>query len=120
MVMIESRLKFLFDIQKLLQQWGLTTHQAHLVNIASGVFFILLLAFLSDVIARRIFIIVIARLVARTTTIWDDILLERRVFNRLSHLAPGLVLWYSVGFVLLAGIEMVNRNGRFMTGISPT
>ena len=98
--MIETKLKFLFDIQKLLQQWGFTTYQAHMVNIAFGVFFILLLAFLSDVITRRIIVMVIARLVARTKTIWDDILLERRVFNRLSHLAPAIVLWYSVGFVL--------------------
>ncbi len=104
--MIETKLKFLFDIQKLLHQWGLTTYQAHRVNIAFGVFFILLLAFLSDVITRRILVIVIARLVARTKTIWDDILLERRVFNRLSHLAPAIILWYSVGFVL-AGYPVV-------------
>jgi miniconductance mechanosensitive channel len=104
--MIETKLKFLFDIQKLLHQWGLTTYQANRVNIAFGVFFILLLAFLSDVTTRRILVIVIARLVARTKTIWDDILLERRVFNRLSHLAPAIILWYSVGFVL-AGYPVV-------------
>ena len=104
--MIETKLKFLFDIQKLLQQWGFTTYQAHTVNIAFGVFFIFLLAFLSDVITRRIIVMVIARLVARTKTIWDDILLERRVFNRLSHLAPAIILWYSVGFVL-AGYPVV-------------
>jgi len=39
-------------------------------------------------------------MVAKTKTIWDDILLERKVFNKLSHLAPAIVLWYSVGHVL--------------------
>jgi miniconductance mechanosensitive channel len=104
--MIETKLKFLFDIQKLLQQWGLTPYQADVINIAFGVFFILFLAFLSDIVIRRVIVIVIARLVARTKTIWDDILLKRRVFNRLSHLAPAVILWHSVGFVL-AGYPVV-------------
>jgi miniconductance mechanosensitive channel len=98
--MIQTKLKFLFDIQNLMQQWGLSLQQAQTANFIFGIFFILLLAFLSDVITRRVIILVIERLVARTKTIWDDILLEKKVFNRLSHLAPALVLWHSVGYVL--------------------
>ena len=97
----DTKLKFLFDIQKLLQQWGFGSGQAQSLNIVFGIFFILLLAFLSDIITRRVIIMVITRLVARTRTIWDDILLEKKVFNRLSHLAPAIVLWHSVGYVLL-------------------
>ncbi len=97
---VNTKLKFLFDIQRLLQQWGLDAEQAQTINIAFGIFFILFLAFLSDIITRRVIIMVITRLVARTKTIWDDILLEKRVFNRLSHLAPAIILWYSVGYVL--------------------
>jgi miniconductance mechanosensitive channel len=96
----DTKLKFFFDIQALLNQWGFSANQANMVNIAFGIFFILLLAFLSDIITRRVIIIVISRLVARTKTIWDDILLEKKVFNRLSHLAPALVLWHSVGHML--------------------
>jgi miniconductance mechanosensitive channel len=98
--LVNSRLKFLFDIQSILQSWGFDAARAHQINIAFGVFFILLLAFLSDVVTRRVIIIIISRFVARTKTIWDDILLEKRVFDRLSHLAPAIVLWYSVGHVL--------------------
>lgn len=97
---VETKLRFLFDVQNLLQQWGLDARQANVVNIAFGVFNIILLAWLSDIITRKVIIVVISRMVARTKTIWDDILLEKRVFNRLSHLAPALVLWYSVGHVL--------------------
>jgi miniconductance mechanosensitive channel len=97
---MENELKVLFDIQKLLQQWGLSESQAHTFNILFGVFFIIFLAFLSDVLTRRVIIIVLSRLAARTKTLWDDILMEKRVFHRLSHLAPALVLWHSVGFVL--------------------
>lgn len=99
-VAASSKLKFLFDIQELVQKWGLTADQAYTINIVFGIFFILFLAFLSDVITRRVIIIVISRMVARTKTIWDDILLEKKVFNRLSHLAPALVLWHSVGHVM--------------------
>jgi miniconductance mechanosensitive channel len=97
---MDNKLKFLFDIKDLLHQWGMSADNAYVVNIIFGFFFILFLAFLSDVITRRVIIIVIARLAAKTKTIWDDILIEKKVFNRLSHLAPAIVLWYSVGLVL--------------------
>jgi miniconductance mechanosensitive channel len=96
-----TKLKFLFDIQHFLQSRGLDTGQAQTINIAFGIFFILMLAFLSDILTRRVIILVISRLVIRTRTIWDDILLEKKVFSRMSHLAPAVVLWYSVGYVLL-------------------
>jgi miniconductance mechanosensitive channel len=97
---MEKELKFLFDIKDLLQSWGLSASQAHTFNILIGILFIILLAILADVLMRRVIIIVLTRLAARTKTIWDDILIEKKVFNRLSHLAPALVLWHSVGFVL--------------------
>ena len=112
---MDTRLKFLFDIQKILHQWGLSSYQAQVVNIAFGVFFILLLAFLSDVVTRRIIVIVIMRLVARTKTIWDDILLEKKVFNRLSHLAPAIVLWHSVGYVLVKYTAVMSITQRVLT-----
>ncbi len=97
---MENELKVLFDIQKILQQWGLDASKAYTINILFGIFFIIFLAFLSDILTRRVIIIVLSRIAARTKTLWDDILMEKRVFHRLSHLAPALVLWHSVGFVL--------------------
>lgn len=99
-IAVENKLRFLFDIKEILQGWGMSASQANLVHIAFGVFNILLLAWLSDIITRKVIIVVITRMVAKTRTIWDDILLEKKVFKRLSHLAPAIVLWYSVGHVL--------------------
>ncbi len=96
----DSKLRFLFDIREILLGWGFDAHQANTIDIAFGVFNILLLAWLSDIVTRRVIIVVITRMVAHTKTIWDDILLEHKVFNKLSHLAPAIVLWYSVGHVL--------------------
>jgi miniconductance mechanosensitive channel len=97
---MENELRLLFDIQKILQHWGFSASQAYTFNILFGIFFIIFLAFISDVLTRRVIIIVLGRIAAKTKTLWDDILMEKRVFHRLSHLAPALVLWHSVGFVL--------------------
>jgi miniconductance mechanosensitive channel len=97
---VNTKLRFLFDIQELLQGWGLTPSQANTINIAFGIVNILVLAWLADIVTKRIIITVITRMVAKTKTVWDDILLEKKVLNKLAHLAPAIVLWLSVGHVL--------------------
>ena len=54
---------------------------------------LLALAFLTNYIAKRIILRVIEHFVAKTKTQWDDILLRRKVFTRLSHLVPALVIY---------------------------
>ena len=101
---MNHKLKFFFDLKEVFQNWGLSTQQSNTLNIVIGFLVILLLAYLSDILVKWIIKIVLVRLVAKTKTVWDDILLEKRVFDRLSHLAPAIVLWYSAGHVL-AGYE---------------
>lgn len=98
---VDTKLRFLFDIQELLLRWGLTPTQANAVHIAFGIFNILVFAWVADMVTRRIIMVVITRMVAKTKTLWDDILLEKKVLNKLAHLAPALVLWYSTGHVLI-------------------
>ncbi|PKL76660.1 MAG: mechanosensitive ion channel protein MscS, partial [Candidatus Melainabacteria bacterium HGW-Melainabacteria-1] len=52
----------------------------------------LLTAMLSHWLARRLVLPLIARLVARTTTDWDQIFYQHKVFHVLPHLAPVMVL----------------------------
>ncbi|HEX9641535.1 MAG TPA: mechanosensitive ion channel family protein, partial [Candidatus Krumholzibacteria bacterium] len=52
---------------------------------------ILILAWLAQLIARRVVLRVVKRLVAQSKTDWDDAFLDARVFHRLSHLAPALL-----------------------------
>lgn len=93
-------MQFLFDIQDLLLKWGLSPEQANTINITFGILNVLILAYLADIITRKIIIAVISRIVKKSRTVWDDILLEKKVFKLISHLAPALVLWFSVGHVL--------------------
>ncbi len=53
---------------------------------------LVLVCFIADFIAKQIILRVINRLVAKTKSDWDDVLLEKRVFHNLAHLVPALVL----------------------------
>lgn len=93
-------IRFLFNIKHILLNWDIEEHFANYLNIAFGIIVILVLAWLSDKITRRIILVVISRVIKKTKTNVDDILLNKKVFNRLSHLAPALVFHYSIGYVL--------------------
>jgi miniconductance mechanosensitive channel len=71
---------------------------------------VLLLAWLANFITKRVIVRVARRVVKKSKNQWDDILSQRRVFMRLSHLAPAIVIHYfaPVVFIGTAG------SGRFM------
>ncbi len=54
---------------------------------------ILLLSYLAYIIARRFFLFAVIRMVRRTKSKLDDFLVQRKVFHRLSHLAPVIVIY---------------------------
>ena len=57
------------------------------------------LAFLADFIVKRIIISGIQRLTRRTKNNWDDVFVRRKVFNRLAHLAPAIIVFYALQFI---------------------
>ncbi|UCH14899.1 MAG: mechanosensitive ion channel [Bacteroidales bacterium] len=95
---MESR--FVFNIEDLLTKWGLPENYVTLLNILSGIILIVIIAVITDFVLKRIIIALIERIVKKSKTAWDDILLNRKVLKRLSHLAPALVIFYSLRFVL--------------------
>lgn len=94
------KIRFLFDIKQLLINWGIQESYANLLNIIVGTVIILIIAILSDIVARKLILGSITHIVKKTSTTWDDIIYEKKVFNRLSHLAPAIILLYSTRFVL--------------------
>ncbi len=60
------------------------------------------LAILADFIVKKIIIGAISRLAKKSKTDWDDILVKRKVFNRLAHLAPALIVYYSLQYIFEA------------------
>ena len=55
--------------------------------------FIIFLSVVANFVAKRVILSVVRSLVSRSRTDWDDVLVQRRVFSNLSHLAPALVLY---------------------------
>jgi len=62
------------------------------VIVALGV---IIIAFLAAFITKHVLLAGIKYFVGRTKTQWDDFLLKRNFFTRLSHLAPALVIYFT-------------------------
>ena len=59
--------------------------------------------------------------IRRTSTNWDDIIVERRVLHRLAHLVPGLVIYRLAGLALTGHadiLEMVNTGAQIYLVLS--
>ncbi len=94
------KIRLLFDIKQILMDWGMQENIADVFNIIFYILIILLIAILTDIVTRKLILGIIRRVIKKTSTSWDDIVYKRKVFNRLSHLAPAIILFYSTGFVL--------------------
>ncbi len=68
---------------------------------------IILLAFIADKLTKRILIGIISQVVKRSKNQYDDIFLKKKVFNRLAHIAPALVINGMVIFLIDAP-DLVN------------
>lgn len=66
---------------------------------------IILLSFIADLLAKRFILRGLTAIVNRTKTQWDDVILRKKVFNRLAHLAPALVIYLFIS-IPLAGYDL--------------
>ncbi|MDA3891759.1 MAG: mechanosensitive ion channel [Salinivirgaceae bacterium] len=98
--------KYIEALQNWLVNMGLSTGTADNINTITIVIVILLLSFIADIIAKHIIIRVISGLVKHSKNKWDDIIHKRKVFNRLAHFAPALVIHWSVDFALKENPEL--------------
>jgi len=54
---------------------------------------VLLLAWLLYMVAKKIILRILSSIIRKSQIKWDDVLLKHRVFERLSHLVPALVIY---------------------------
>ena len=57
------------------------------------------LAILADFVVKKIIVGSITRMAKKSKNDWDDILIERKVFNRLAHLAPAIIVHYALQYI---------------------
>jgi miniconductance mechanosensitive channel len=83
-------------------QAGLSYSLSSFLSTIALVLIVILISWFSNIIAKAVILKIVTRIVKRTSTTWDDIFLEQKVFTRLSHFAPALVIWFMAAWALKA------------------
>ena len=83
-------------LQTLAQWWFNLPALAHALG---GIFALLILAVLADLIVKKQLIKFVMMVAERTTLQWDDILLEHKVLGRLAQTVPALVIYFGVVWI---------------------
>ncbi len=86
------------------QSLGLSPDIATLSAGATMFVLVIILSLLANVLAKRLLLTALSRLITKTKTTWDDDLLEHHFFDRLAKFAPALVIYLLVP-VTLEGFE---------------
>lgn len=79
---------------------GLSYSFSSFLSTIALVVIVILFSWISNLIAKAIILKIVTRIVKKTTNTWDDIFLEQKVFTRLSHFAPSLVIWFMASWAL--------------------
>ncbi len=58
---------------------------------------VIVMAWLANVVTKRVFLAGLSFIIRRSKTKWDDALLERRVLHRAAHIAPALIFYWFAG-----------------------
>jgi miniconductance mechanosensitive channel len=86
--------------QQWLSSFNLSTNSVIIIQTVSILTVILLISLIADKIAKKIIVKSISNIVKKTKNNWDDIFLEKKVFDRLAHFAPAIVIHWTIGFAL--------------------
>ncbi len=70
------------------------------LSLVAGLVILVAAAWIVDWVTTRIVHGAIRRVAARTRSSWDDRVIERKVFARLSHIVPAAIVYYGIGPVL--------------------
>lgn len=98
-------------IRTWLIQLGISESGARYISGVTDFLLVIILGIILYYIAKFIIVRVIRRIALRTRSKWDDALLEKKVFNRLAFLIPGILVYQSVPATLnefsMESIQMV-------------
>lgn len=81
-------------IYKKLIDFGLSPLFAEYLSVALMIMFIVILCLIANFITKKIVIRFITHIVNNNKYQWDNILLEKKVFHKLSHIVPAIIIYY--------------------------
>lgn len=79
-------------IESLLQNAGIADGWLPYVKVVILSFTLILLSYLALLVAKRIIVKLLHSLFVRSTIKWDDILIQHKIFDRLAHIVPALII----------------------------
>jgi miniconductance mechanosensitive channel len=87
-------------LKNLFIQAGLSYSLSSFLSILALILFIALLSWIANFIAKAIIRTVLLSIIRKSKSQWDDIFYEQKVFTRLSHFAPAIVIYFTSGWAL--------------------
>ena len=81
-------------IYKQLINYGVDPIFAEYLSVALMITFIVLICIIANFITKKIVIRLITHIVNNNKLQWDNILLEKKVFHKLSHVVPAIIIYY--------------------------
>lgn len=97
---------------------------------------IILICILANFITKKVVIRIISKIVKNTKFRWDDMLLERKVFHKLSHIVPAIIIYFfasafpeslqqliekiAIAYLIIMGLVIINSSLNAMNDIYQT
>jgi miniconductance mechanosensitive channel len=78
---------------------GLGQQTVLYIILSIDIFLVLLVSLIADFVARRLILGVVKSYVTRSKNTYDDVFLEKKVFQSLAHLLPAIIIWYSIPWI---------------------
>ena len=93
---------------------------------------IMLICIVANFITKKVVIRIISKVVKKTKFRWDDMLLERKVFHKLSHIVPVIIIHYfatafpsfqhliqkgAMAYLIIMGLVIINSSLNIMNDI---
>lgn len=101
-----------FGFSKNIEHWllnlGLNSEWASGLKVAIIVAIIALICVIANFIAKEIILVILKKIVKRSKNTWDDVLLEKKVFHRFSHLVPAIIIYYSASYAFNGHPELIH------------
>ncbi|MCF8368911.1 MAG: mechanosensitive ion channel family protein [Bacteroidales bacterium] len=92
------------NIETSLQSWlntiGLSDANAKITTDFVAFFVLIIFSLLTFYVARKIFIVLIHRLTAKSKTNWDDVLASQKFFKLMAYLVPSYIIYAFTPYVL--------------------
>lgn len=83
-------MEFIIDV---FQQWGLSLELSTFLSRLSLFFSMIVLSILANYITKAIVLKILTHYITNNKYQWDNIMLEHKVFQRLSHVVPALIIF---------------------------